>query len=73
MADTCPPKFRRRRVADGTGQGRTKYAQYTYLGAAIVVQAAHPAVNGGLTLSYGSPADPPAPRLRRAGSADVGT
>ena len=57
VADTCPPKFRRRRVADGTGQGRTKYAQYTYLGAAIVVQAAHPAVNGGLTLTYGSPGD----------------
>ena len=23
-------------IADGTGQGRTKYAQYTYLGAATV-------------------------------------
>ena len=31
------------------GSGTTKYAQYTYLGASTVVQAAHPAVTNGLT------------------------
>jgi hypothetical protein len=35
--------------------GTTKTAaQYTYLGAGTIVQVDHPAVYGGLTLTYGS-------------------
>jgi RHS repeat-associated protein len=32
--------------------GTSKYAQYTYLGAGTIVQVAHPAVSGGLWLTY---------------------
>jgi hypothetical protein len=32
--------------------GTTKYAQYTYLGAGSIVKVAHPAVSGGLNLTY---------------------
>jgi len=32
--------------------GTPVYAQYTYLGASTIVQVAHPAVSGGLTLTY---------------------
>jgi hypothetical protein len=38
----------------GQPQDSAKYVAYTYLGAGTIVQAAHPAVSGGLTLSYGS-------------------
>ncbi|HAU39159.1 MAG TPA: hypothetical protein DCX07_15770 [Phycisphaerales bacterium] len=40
-------------VADD-GSGTTKYVQYTYLGAGVIVKAAHPSVTGGLNLSYGT-------------------
>ncbi|MCX5653733.1 MAG: discoidin domain-containing protein [Planctomycetota bacterium] len=39
---------------DNDPQSADKYAAYTYIGAAAVVQVDHPAVTGGLTLSYGS-------------------
>lgn len=41
-------------IADGSGEGRTKYADYTYLGAGTMVKAVHPAVSGGLELTYGT-------------------
>ena len=34
--------------------GTAKYAQYSYLGAGTIVGVMHPAVSGGLTLSYGA-------------------
>ena len=40
------------RIADE--EDETTYVEYTYLGAATIVQVDHPAVYGGLTLSYGS-------------------
>jgi len=36
------------------GDGTTKYAQYTYLGASTMVKVAHPAVTNGLNLTYGT-------------------
>ena len=40
------------RIADE--EDTTTYAAYTYLGAGTIVQVAHPAVSGGLVLTYGS-------------------
>ena len=40
-------------IADDSS-GTNKYAQYTYLGAGTIVQVAHPAVDGGLNLTYGT-------------------
>ena len=39
------------------GSGTTQYAQDSYLGLGTVVKVAHPAVSGGLTLSYGTAAN----------------
>ena len=36
------------------GDGTTKYAQYTYLGASTMVKVAHPAVTNGLNLTHGT-------------------
>jgi hypothetical protein len=40
----------------GTGDlaDASKYAEYTYLGAGTIVKIAHPAVSGGLNLTYGT-------------------
>jgi YD repeat-containing protein len=40
-------------IADNSS-GTDPYVKYTYLGAGTVVKVEHPAVSGGLTLSYGS-------------------
>ncbi len=37
--------------------GTSKYVQYTYLGAGTIIKEEHPAVSGGLTLSYGTAAN----------------
>ena len=39
-------------IADSNSAGRTKYVEYKYLGASMVVDANHPAVPGGLRLTY---------------------
>jgi RHS repeat-associated protein len=40
-------------IADNSS-GTTPYVQYTYLGLGTIVKEEHPAVSGGLTLTYGS-------------------
>jgi len=39
---------------DANPQNADKFAVYTYPGAGTIIHAAHPAVSGGLTLTYGS-------------------
>jgi len=42
---------------DVNPQNADKFAVYTYPGAGTIIHAAHPAVSGGLTLTYGSNGD----------------
>ncbi|HEX8911045.1 MAG TPA: RHS repeat-associated core domain-containing protein [Humisphaera sp.] len=53
-SDTIGQKLVRLGNIAADGSGTTKYAAYTYLGAGAVTTVTHPAVSGGLTLSYGS-------------------
>jgi len=42
---------------DADPQNADKFAVYTYPGAGTITQVAHPAVSGGLTVTYGSDGD----------------
>jgi hypothetical protein len=44
-------------AADTNPQNADKFAVYTYLGAGTITQVAHPAVSGGLALTYGANGD----------------
>ena len=44
-------------ATSGSPTGAQTYAAYTYLGLGTIVKVAHPAVSGGLNLTYGSASD----------------